>query len=90
MSRSQTEFLKKIVTISEFSSTSGAKRKNCSAPLPILSPTFMNEIRTDMPISGASSPSTAIANKNHDTSLIISIFQVFPYLQTSKTLPALK
>ena len=44
-------------------------KKNCSALLAILSPTFMNEIRTDMPIPGAPLPPTAIANKKDDASL---------------------
>ena len=68
-SRWQTNFSKKIVTISEFSSASAAKRRNCSALLAILFPTFMNEIRTDMPIPGAPSPPTAIANEKDEASL---------------------
>ena len=62
-SRSQTNFSKKVVTIPEFPSTSAPKRRNCSALFGILSPTFMNEIKTGMPIPGTSSSLTAIANK---------------------------
>ena len=69
-SRSQTNFSKKkIVTIAEFSSTSAPKRRNYSALFGILSPTFMNEIRTDMPIPQAPSSPTVIANKKDDASL---------------------
>ena len=68
-SRSQTKFSKKIVTIPEFSSTSAPKRRNCSALFAILSPTFMNEIRTGMSIPGAPSSPTATANKKDDASL---------------------
>ena len=50
---SQTNFSKKIVTIPEFSSTSAPERKNCSVLFGILSPTFMNEIRTGVCIPGA-------------------------------------
>ena len=65
----QTNFSKKIVTISEFSSTSAPKRRNFSALLAILSPTFMDETRTDMPIPGGPSLPTATANKKDDASL---------------------
>ena len=65
----QTNFSKKIVTISEFSSTSAPKRRNFSALLAILSPTFMDEIRTDMPMPGRPSLPTATANKKDDASL---------------------
>ena len=58
---------KKIVTIPEFSSTSAPKR-NCSALFAILSPTFMDEIKTGMPIPGKPSSPTAIANKKDDAS----------------------
>ena len=68
-SRSQTKFSKKIVAIPEFSSTSAPKRRNYSAVFAILSPTFMNEIRTDMPIPGAPSSPTSIENKKDDASL---------------------
>ena len=69
MSRSQTNFSKKIVTIPEFLSTSASKRRNCSALYAILSRTFMNEIRTGMAIPGTQSSPTAIANKKDDPSL---------------------
>ena len=68
-SRSQTKFSKKMVAIPEFSSTSAPKRRNYSAVFAILSPTFMNEIRTDMPIPGGPSLPTATANKKDDASL---------------------
>ena len=45
-SRSQTNFSKKIVTITEFSPTSAPKRRSYSALHAIHSPTFMNGIRT--------------------------------------------
>ena len=51
------------MAIPEFSSTSAPKRRNCSALFAVLFPTFMNGIRTDMPIPGAPSSPTAIANK---------------------------
>ena len=59
---------KKFVTISEFVSTSAPQKRNCSALLAILSPTFINEIRTGMPIPGAPLPPAAIANKKDDAS----------------------
>ena len=67
-STSQTNFSKKIVAIPEFSSTSAPERRNCSALFEILSPTFMNEIRTGMLIPGAPSSPTALANKKDDAS----------------------
>ena len=68
-SRSKTNFSKKIVTITEFSSTSTPKRRNSSELFGILSASFMNEIRTGMRIPGAPSSPTAIANKKDDASL---------------------
>ena len=62
-SRSQTNLSKKIVTIPEFSSRSVPKRRNCFAQFGILSPTFMNEIRTGIHVSGVQSSQTVFANK---------------------------
>ena len=82
---------KKTVTIPEFSSTSAPKRRHCFALFGILSPTFMDEIRTDMPIPGATSSPTAIANKKKmmlpymGNARMISICQVSQFFNFSLT-----
>ena len=70
-------------------------KKNCSALLAIHSPTFMNEIRTDMPIPGAPLPPTAIANKKRWCFLAWEMFNWFPFVKSlfinnQVKLPALK
>ena len=68
-SRSQTNFTKKIVAISEFSSTSAPKRRNCSALLAILSPTFISEIRTGCVFLAHHHPQQLLQIKKDDASL---------------------
>ena len=66
-SRSQTKFSKKNCDNTRILIYICTKKKNCSALFGILSLTFMNEIRTGMPIPlGSPSSPTATANKKND------------------------